>query len=179
MAGAAEALCAQLSGRWGGSSVSLRGDVRAPRRLLARVPAPAAHPPPTRAARQRTEWRDTALQFHYDPARPGVAAIRGVGTSLWRGHSIEFRLSGTVDLTSRVVSMTKAHVGRFTNVVEYTASLDEATKHIGGSYSGGSIELSFQSRACGGAVDRGGDRCPPHRIAAPRSPQRPSRHRPC
>lgn len=62
---------------------------------------------------EQTDWIDAVI-VPYD----GIHLF-GTGVSVWRGRRIEFELYGTFDEDNGRINLRKAHLGEFTNIVEY------------------------------------------------------------
>ena len=67
--------------------------------------------------------------------------ILGEGTSLWRNMKIQFTVSGTFDWETLEISLTKQHIGRYTNAVNYSGVILPDRCAIEGHYQNGSISL--------------------------------------
>ena len=65
----------------------------------------------------------------------------GEGTSLWRNMKIQFTVSGTFDWETLEISLTKQHIGRYTNAVNYSGVILPDRCAIEGHYQNGSISL--------------------------------------
>ena len=87
-----------------------------------------------------TTWTETVL--HFDLGEDGRhGTIQGAGKSLWRGMKIQFTVSGEFDWETLEVSLTKQHIGRYTNAVMYSGVILPDRGAIEGHYQNGSISL--------------------------------------
>ena len=87
-----------------------------------------------------TTWTETSVAFTLgEDGRHGT--ISGQGTSLWRNMKIRFTVSGEFDWETLEVSLTKQHIGRYTNEVKYSGVILPDRCAIEGHYSNGSISL--------------------------------------
>ena len=123
-----DAACGQCTGVWEGASVSQGGDP--------------------------TAWSETCIVFWPAPdaSAPQRVTLEGHGVSQWRGMSIEFLVTGEADLATRAVRLRKQHVGQYTNVVEYTGTLELTAgggAALSGVYPNGTIALRRRGGARG------------------------------
>jgi hypothetical protein len=87
-----------------------------------------------------TTWTDTVVEFKLGPdGRHGT--ITGHGISLWRDMKISFTVSGEFDWETLEVTLTKQHIGRYTNSVMYSGVILPDRCAIEGHYQNGSISL--------------------------------------
>uniref|UniRef100_A0A7S2RR37 U-box domain-containing protein n=1 Tax=Rhizochromulina marina TaxID=1034831 RepID=A0A7S2RR37_9STRA len=124
---AVDGLAELLSGAWEGVSVSLKQETTTWSNVSIHFSRSLAPPPST---------ADTA-----SGDRPRLLSVVGSGFSLWREHQIDFELRGDLDLGSLTMNLTKQHIGRFTNQVQYSTTLDPKKCALEGSYPHGSVCL--------------------------------------
>jgi len=87
-----------------------------------------------------TTWTETSVEFKLsEDGRHGT--ITGSGTSLWRNMKIQFTVTGQFDWETLEVSLTKQHIGTYTNQVKYSGVILPDRCAIEGHYQNGSISL--------------------------------------
>jgi len=94
---------------------------------------------PNSNPQKQTLWQDLNIKF--SPGAQGTLSLSGEGFSLWAGDRISFIMTGTVDLSSKRIVLTKTHTGKFTSVVKYEGEVDLIAMTIQGTYSRGKFEL--------------------------------------
>uniref|UniRef100_A0A7S2XD63 RING-type domain-containing protein n=1 Tax=Lotharella oceanica TaxID=641309 RepID=A0A7S2XD63_9EUKA len=94
---------------------------------------------PNSNPQKQTLWQDLNIKFV--PGSQGTLSLNGEGFSLWSGERIRFVMTGSVDLASKRIILTKKHTGKFTSVVKYEGEVDLIAMTIQGTYSRGKFEL--------------------------------------
>jgi len=106
----------------------------------------------------RTEWDATALRFVVRDENSGTddsestakMEIEGCGTSLWHKQKIDFDITGSLDISSNKLVVTKQHKGEYTNSIQYSSNLIVFSDSRGRvTYR---VEGTYQSESGGGTL---------------------------
>ncbi|GAB5358472.1 hypothetical protein AAMO2058_000460700 [Amorphochlora amoebiformis] len=95
---------------------------------------------PVSRPEKRTLWERCSMDFTLN--RSGkLLMVEGKGISVWRGCKTEFNLTGSLDLKTLTLDLSKQHTGKYTSSIRYKGTVDVNKATITGEYSRGVLHL--------------------------------------